>query len=210
MSSLTSPAPAKPQAPLPQAYPAPLPDHQMVEHIYAEELAGVHDLTGDGDIFRGGRGVARGVVVGDDDRGGVLFERFLEDLAHAHGRGVDRADVDGVMAQDVVLCGERYDLEVLLLEVAHLQQEQVGDVGGGGDLRALFGRGEQEPAADFERGLDLGGFGFAHTVDVAEFFKGQPLQAGPAAVLDQHLLGELHHVESLNADAQQNGHEFGV
>ena len=90
MSSLTSPAPAKPQAPLPQAYPAPLPDHQMVEHIYAEELAGVHDLPRDGDVFGGGSRVARGVVVGNDDRGGVLFERFFEDEALRESCNVGR------------------------------------------------------------------------------------------------------------------------
>lgn len=64
----------------------PLPDHQMVEYVRTQQLACFYDLVRDGDVFRGGGGVARGVVVGDDD-GGVL----LQSSDHAFCSGVWQA-----------------------------------------------------------------------------------------------------------------------
>ncbi len=48
----------------------------MVQHLHAEELAGINDLARHRYVFGGGGGVAGGVVVRDDDCGGVLLQRL--------------------------------------------------------------------------------------------------------------------------------------
>jgi len=48
----------------------------VVEDVHIQQFARFDDLARDGDVFGGGGGVARGVVVGDNDRRRVLLQRF--------------------------------------------------------------------------------------------------------------------------------------
>lgn len=58
----------------------------------AEELAGVAQAGGDLKIFRRGLRRAGGVVVGDDNRGGVMLERWGEDVARMDDGSIHCAD----------------------------------------------------------------------------------------------------------------------
>ena len=49
------------------------------------------DLAGEADILLAGLRVAAGMVVDQDQRGGVAVERPADDLAHIDRRFVDRA-----------------------------------------------------------------------------------------------------------------------
>ena len=58
------------------------PDHQVIQHIDIEQLAGLNNGPGDGNIIRAGRGITAGVVVGDDDRCRVAPHRAFEQLTN--------------------------------------------------------------------------------------------------------------------------------
>ena len=77
------------------------------------------DLRGHVDVGLGGRGVARGVVVHQDQRRGVQLQRPLDHLAR-----VDRDVVHGaprllLVGDQHVLAVEEQDAELLLLAVRH-------------------------------------------------------------------------------------------
>ena len=71
----------KPQAAFLQAHPPLLTNHDMVEYVNIQQLAGFDNLPGDVDIFRGGGGVARWVVVSYDDCRRVCEYSRLKALA---------------------------------------------------------------------------------------------------------------------------------
>jgi hypothetical protein len=53
----------KAQPALAHAHEAPLPDHQMIEHVDVEQLAGRDDLARHQHVLAAGRGVAGGIIV---------------------------------------------------------------------------------------------------------------------------------------------------
>ena len=78
------------QAEVAQARVLAAADDQAVMHGHTERLGGLDDVSGDGDVRLGRGGIARGVVVHQDQRRGLQLERSLDDLA-----GIDRRVVDG-------------------------------------------------------------------------------------------------------------------
>ena len=77
---------------LAHAHPAGLPNHEMVEHVDVEELAGLDELFGEQHVVGRGRGVAGWVVVHHDNRGRVELDRLAEHLGDAHPGAVERAN----------------------------------------------------------------------------------------------------------------------
>jgi hypothetical protein len=68
-------------------------------------------------------------MVVDHDHGcAVGPDSLAEQFPHPHHGGVEAANVDGGNGQDAVVGIEKHDSELLLLQEAHLQQEQVGHV----------------------------------------------------------------------------------
>ena len=67
---------------------------------------GTGDLGGQGDVFAGRGRVAAGVVVGQDDRGGVQFQAAADDLARVGGGVVDGAVCPGPRRRSAC-CGRR-------------------------------------------------------------------------------------------------------
>jgi hypothetical protein len=182
----------------------------MVKHVNIQQLPGLDDLLGDQDIVGRGRRVAGRVVVNDDDRGRVVFDRLPKYLGDPHAGAVERADRDRLDPQDVIFRIQQHCPQMLLVQVAHLQLEQAGHISRRGDLQALVGRRQQQAAPDFDRGLDVGGLGLAHAVDAAQASEVQPLEARPAVVVAQELLRQLDHIHPLHADPQQDGQQLGV
>ena len=82
-------------APLLQAHVAARAEHEVVEHLDAHERAGRGQPPREREVLGRGLGVARGVVVEEDERGRARDDRLLEDLARvdeARGQAADRDD----------------------------------------------------------------------------------------------------------------------
>ena len=87
--------------------------------VEAQRLAGILDLGGHRDVGIGRGGVARGVVVHQDQRAGVQFQRALHDLTR-----VDRDMVDGALGlfligDQHVLAVKKQDAELFGFAVGH-------------------------------------------------------------------------------------------
>ena len=68
-------------ASLAKAHVATIADDDVVEHVHADQLAGINESSRERHVVRAWRRVAARVIVRHDDRGGVRQERSLEDLA---------------------------------------------------------------------------------------------------------------------------------
>ena len=77
---------AEAKASFSQTDPSPTaPNDQVVQHLDPKQLSGRDNLAGHRDVFAGGRGVGGGVIVREDDRGGVAADRLLKDFGDTHG-----------------------------------------------------------------------------------------------------------------------------
>src|SRR5260221_899527 len=80
-----------------------LAENDVVEQLDIQQLASLAQLLSRADVLRRGGRVARGMVVHDEDRGAGARDGWLVDLGYAHDAGVDRALIDGMLADDAVL-----------------------------------------------------------------------------------------------------------
>ncbi len=76
-------------------------DDQVVEDVDVQQLACFNNRPGDMDILRAGAGIPAGVVVGNEDPGGVVNQGGLRKTS-PHLRGVDTALVELDQVQELV------------------------------------------------------------------------------------------------------------
>ena len=91
---------------------AVLADDDVVEHLDAERPRHLHDLPGHLHIGLRRRRIARGMIVHQDERGGRQFERALDHLARIDRRVVDRALLQHLVGDQLVLLVEEQDAEL--------------------------------------------------------------------------------------------------
>ena len=198
------------QAPLPQADVAAAGQHQVVQHLDAQQLPRHHHLTGHLHVLAAGLRVARGVVVHHHDGRAALPHRLAEDVGHPHLGAVDGALVDLGHPQHVVAGVEEDDPQVLLLQQGHIGQEQVGHVAGGADDGALLGGAGQQSPAQLQGRLHLGGLGLAHAVLGAQLPEGGPRQPRQSAPAGQQPRGQGDGALPPRPHPQDDGQQFGV
>jgi hypothetical protein len=122
-------------------------DHEVVEHRNVEKSPG-RDCFGCQVQVVGARGgVARRVVVDEDDAACVAPNRLTEQLADADERTRNVADVQPVLGDDPALDVEQENMELFMLESAELEQQPVSDVGGMADVPTGADRRELEATA---------------------------------------------------------------
>lgn len=103
---------------VPEAEVAVLAQDHVVVKRDVQNLARLGERARHLAVLPARRGVAGGVVVGDDDRGRVQQDRRLVDLTRVDDRGVDRPDRHDVVAQKDVPGIQAQDHELLAVAVA--------------------------------------------------------------------------------------------
>src|SRR3989304_4974533 len=81
------------QALLSQADESVAGQDDVVQDVYVQQGARLPELVGHGHVVSAGRGVARGVVVDDDNGGAALPHRVTEQIGYPNLGGVDGAFV---------------------------------------------------------------------------------------------------------------------
>ena len=105
-------------------------------------------------------GAPAGMVVDDDDAGGVGAGGCPEDVGRANGNGVELALVDRLDGDDFAArVEERWHAQLLLFEQHHLYHEQVGRVGWGADDDFGVGGIGNGAAGELERRAETNRFG---------------------------------------------------
>lgn len=76
-------------------------DDEVVGDVDVKELGGLDEVVGKVLVLLGGFGGAGGVVVGEDDGGGEVFEGGLEDVTRVDEGFVEGADGDGLSVDEL-------------------------------------------------------------------------------------------------------------
>lgn len=182
---------------------------EVVEDLNIEKGSRFDDFAGDGGVF-GGRGrVAAGMIVGEDDAGGVLANSVAKEFADADDGGVDGPLIHARARQDLILGVEQERAHFFLLEQRHVGKEARG-VGGRRDARFLFGGRVGDAAAEFETGVEFDGFDGTDALDGGELEEGDAGETREAAAVLQHLRGKIHDVDAFVPGAEEDGDEFGI
>jgi len=140
-----------PHAALAQARVRVASNHKVIEDGDIQELPGPDNLARDGHVLgRWGRVIA-GMVVHEDESGGVAAYRLAEhlgdtDVTRGHGAVVER---DG--GDETVLGIEQQHTHLLGLQKAHLGQHEPGGITGAPHLWALLARFYQETCRQVQR-----------------------------------------------------------
>ena len=131
----------------------------MVGQGHAQGLAGGLEAAGELGVLAAGGGVAAGMVVVGEGRGGAIAQGLAEELPRADQRRGGRALAEDALGQQVALGVESQQAEALL-RPALAARQQVGAGGpGAGDPRAL---GAALPApGQLRGGPELAGLGGA-------------------------------------------------
>ena len=75
----------------------------MIVQLYVQPLARLQYIAGQRDVGAAGRGIAAGMVVHQDQRGGPQIQRAADNLTRMDRRFVDRAFADQIVANQAVL-----------------------------------------------------------------------------------------------------------
>ena len=96
-----------------EAVVATIANDDVVEHVHAEQRAGINEATCQLDVVSAGARIAAGMIVREDDRCGVCQQRRLEHLARMDERRVKRASAHLVIGDHAMLRGQAEDSEDL-------------------------------------------------------------------------------------------------
>lgn len=99
-------------------------DDDVIEDLDLDAPRGEDEVAGDVPVAERGLGIARGVVMGEDERRGLVAQGVPDHLPGIDGARVHRALEERPLLEDLVLGVEEDDLELLALEVP----EGVGQV----------------------------------------------------------------------------------
>jgi len=111
----------------------------VIQQRDSQQLAGVPQLLGDGDIFAAWFRIASRVVVRHDDGRGHELDSRGKGLARVHQVGVERAPADFTPAQKAIPGIEEQGHKVLLRACANALLEEGNRILGAGDFSAVFG-----------------------------------------------------------------------
>jgi hypothetical protein len=139
-------------APIGEARKAAGGDYDVIEQRNPEKVAGPGEAAGHLAILAARRGIAAGVVMNHQDRGGRLPQCRGKDFP-----GVDEALVEAASthldpAQEAVAAIEEEDLEHLLTEPPKLRREMSVNVSRGADGSSKLQRRSGDPAPHLESG----------------------------------------------------------
>ena len=163
----------------------------VVEHLDAQQVAGLGGAAGEGDILGRGGGIAAWVVVGQEERGAADAHGFLKQIGHAGVDGVDGALSDLADAEDAMAGIEQHHDQALVAGVVEMAGQHAGGIGRALDGRAFTGGFDLEATGEFESGLDLGCLGQADAVDGGEFVDGGVGEPAEGSEFGQEGLSEF-------------------
>ena len=182
----------------------------MVEDVDLQQLPGADEVAGDGEVGLGGGGVAAGVVVDEDERGGVGGDGGAEDLAGVDEGGVEDAGGDALGADEAAAGVEQDDVEFLDLLAAKLVAQMVGD--GRGVIKLGAGGADLggHAAGEGEGGLEGDSLVAADALDLLEILEAGLGEGMEVAVVADELAADVEGGLPAQAGAQEDGDELGV
>src|ERR1700730_4669580 len=151
------------QAEVAQARVPSAADDQVIVHGHAERLGGFDDIFGDGDVRLGRSRVARGVVVHQDQRRGLEFERPLDHFAGIDRCVIYRSALLLLMLDQYVLAVEEQDVKLLDLAMGDICRAVIDELVPGADHRTLLQFRPHQPECGLARRLERSNPGEAET-----------------------------------------------
>src|ERR1700736_3009242 len=142
------------QAEVAQAHVPSAADDQVIVHGHAERLGGFDDIFGDGDVRLGRSRVARGVVVHQDHRRGLEFERPLDHFARIDRCVIDRSALLLLVLDQYVLSIKEQDVELLDLAVGDVRRAVIDELVPGADHRTFLQFRPHQPECGLARRLE--------------------------------------------------------
>ena len=102
-----------------------LTHYKVIEHLHVDHLQHLLETGGDRLVGIGRLGHAGGMVVGQDDCGGVLAQDCLDHLTGVNTSRIDGAEEQLLVIEQAVLVVEQHDGEHFPLVLPHLEPKEV-------------------------------------------------------------------------------------
>ena len=182
----------------------------MVEQAHVDQIQRIAQAAGKHNIGFRRLGAAAGMVVRDNQRAGVHFQRLLHHLAHIHGVFRHRAAPQLALADQPVALVEKQRQRYLHFFMPQLQAQKIGHrlrVFEADIVLQLFA--EHTPA-DFAHHRKLGVARRPHAFMCRQGLHIGAHQPAQAAEFAQQMARQIHRAHAPRAHAQQNRQQFGI
>ncbi len=185
-------------------------DDDVVQDVYAEKIAGLNEVGGDGGVLGAGGWVTGRMVVYDDDGGGVGFYGSPEDFGGPDLGGIYVTYVDFLDFHNPVLGVKEDYLQMLLSKETHLVPKKFEYVLRLADRRPILSGIIAKALAQFEARLNLGGLGIAHSVYLDKLIECGTSQSAQGAITGYYSLSHIQGALSIVAHSQQDCDKLSV
>jgi hypothetical protein len=177
---------------------------EMIQTLHIEQLPRLDDRSCDGDVLRRRLRRAAGVVVSDQNGGGVGSDRRAKYLGDTDERAVQGAVVKiDRLADDPVAGVQEQDHKVFLLKMLHPVQQESGGVVGRLDHGLVVRPGDAQATSELKRRPESsrrGGPGASHLLDLSRTCLGESVHRPELA---QERLGDLDLLSSTDEGSQE-------
>lgn len=182
----------------------------MIEQADFHQIKRVPESFGNGQVGLAGPGVARRMVVGDDERGGAPGKRLFNHHARMDMGGVYGAREQFFKSNDPVPGVEIQRAKNLVRPVPEFCRQIVArDLRAGQRLPALQPF-KMMPAGELQRRLQLRIFGRAQAGQFAKGLAADLEKLAQAVVAADEMPGQIQRRAPASAGAQQNGQQLGI
>jgi hypothetical protein len=124
--------------------------------------------------------------------GAISLQCLFENFPNSHHRGIERADIDRADRLNSILGVEQHGAQMFLIQVTHLQHQQVGDISRTLDLPAGQSIAACDARSKFDCSLKLGGAADADAGDeLLQLDRAECLKTTQPASRDQQPLSGL-------------------
>lgn len=179
-------------------------NNYVVAERNAEKLAGGSELLGEGNVFSAWAGIARGVVVGNDDGGGAINDGIAKNLAWVRKYTIECADGDSALCDEPLTAVEREANAILLLFIANVRQAGQDIFLSAERLNIL----DEVSSCEFERGEEFTRSGYVDALKGKKRVDTKTIRAFSKNLLD--LAREITDVGTSATTAYNNLQKFEV
>jgi len=182
----------------------------MIEHPHVDQRQGAFQGLGEELVGVARLGDAAGVVVGEDDRGGIVVQGALDDFAGVHAGLGEGAAKQFFAGDDAVLRVEKETEENFMAQAGEVQAQIVAHQFRRDQSVAFGDFLAQGAARHFQDSLELREFSFSHSRHGTEILARGGKQAGQAAEALDEFARQIDGAFTGEAGAQENRQQFGI
>jgi hypothetical protein len=184
--------------------------HEMVDDVDADHIARPHHPRRERDVIAAGRGIARRVIVEQDDRRGAAGHRLTKHVPRFHGGRLPASDAEQHRPNHPIADVEQNQAEMLDAARAEARGQVGRSIARGQELLPGSVGPKERTAAQLDRGKELNRADGPDSPNALQVIEHHPGQTVKPPERSQHGVGEIERALSPRPLAEDDRRELVV